>query len=46
MSSSRRTHGTKAGIKDLIVEQGFDARLGSGMLGHSIYFAESASKSE
>ena len=37
MSSSRRMHGTKAGIKDLVVEQGFGARLGSGMLGHGIY---------
>jgi serine/threonine protein kinase len=38
-------HGTKDEIKDLVIDQGFDNRLGGGMLGQGTYLAESASKS-
>jgi hypothetical protein len=39
-------HGTKDEIKHLVIDQGFDHRVGGGMLGSGIYFAESASKSD
>jgi hypothetical protein len=39
-------HGTKPELIDIIIDQGMDNRVGSGLLGTGTYFAESASKSD
>jgi len=39
-------HGTKPDIKEVVTRQGFDPRVGGGLYGTGVYFAESVSKAQ